>query len=95
MIGPNVPMPVGFLYLIAIMDWFSRYVVTWELSNSLEGSFCCTALDRALQLGTPTIFNTDQGSQFTAQSFTRRLVEADVQISMDGRGRVFDIVIGN
>lgn len=97
--GPNqvwcadityVPMPKGFLYLVAIMDWFSRYVITWEVSNSLEGSFCKTALSRALQHGTPTIFNTDQGSQFTAQVFTTCLEGAGVQISMDGRGRVFD-----
>jgi putative transposase len=90
-----VPMPVGFLYLVAIMDWFSRYVVAWELSNSLEGTFCCTALGRALEQATPTIFNTDQGTQFTAQSFTTRLIDAGVQISMDGQGRVFDnIFIG-
>jgi putative transposase len=85
-----VPMPRGFVYLIAIMDWFSRYVVTWEISNSLEGSFCCTALERALQQATPTIFNTDQGAQFTAQRFTQCLTDVGVQISMDGRGRVFD-----
>jgi putative transposase len=85
-----VPMPKGFLYLVAIMDWFSRYVIAWEVSNSLEGSFCGTAVDRALRHGTPTIFNTDQGSQFTAQAFTTRLEAASVQISMDGRGRVFD-----
>jgi putative transposase len=85
-----VPMPRGFLYLVAIMDWFSRYVVAWALSNSLEGSFCRTALQQALSSGTPTIFNTDQGSQFTAQPFTTLLEAAGVQISMDGRGRVFD-----
>jgi putative transposase len=85
-----VPMPRGFLYLVAIMDWFSRYVLAWEVSNSLEGSFCGSALVRALQTGTPMIFNTDQGSQFTAQAFTTRLEAAGVQISMDGRGRVFD-----
>jgi len=85
-----VPMPRGFLYLVAIMDWFSRYVVAWALSNSLEGSFCRTALQQALRIGTPTIFNTDQGSQFTAQPFTVLLETAGVQISMDGRGRVFD-----
>ncbi len=72
------------------MDWFSRYVVAWELSNSLEGSFCRTTLQQALRSGTPVIFNTDQGSQFTAQSFTTLLEAASVQISMDGRGRVFD-----
>jgi len=85
-----VPMPKGFLYLVAIMDWFSRYVIAWKVSNSLEGSFCGAALDQALQQGTPTIFNTDQGSQFTAQAFTTRLEAVGVQISMDGRGRVFD-----
>ncbi len=85
-----VPMPRGFLYLVAIMGWFSRYVVAWALSNSLEGSFCRTALQQALRSGTPTIFNTDQGSQFTAQPFTVLLETAGVQISMDGRGRVFD-----
>jgi putative transposase len=85
-----VPMPLGFLYLVAIMDWFSRYVVAWALSNSLEGSFCRTALQQALRSGTPTIFNTDQGSQFTAHTFTTLLETAGVQISMDGRGRVFD-----
>lgn len=85
-----VPMPLGFLYLVAIMDWFSRYVVTWALSNSLDGSFCRTALHQALSAGTPRIFNTDQGSQFTAQGFTTILEAAGVQISMDGRGRVFD-----
>jgi putative transposase len=85
-----VPMPLGFVYLVAIMDWFSRYIVAWEIATSLEGSFCCTALERALGHGRPTIFNTDQGSQFTAQAFTSRLETAGVQISMDGRGRVFD-----
>ncbi len=85
-----VPMPMGFLYLVAIMDWFSRYVVAWALSNSLEGSFCRTALQQALERGVPAIFNTDQGSQFTTPAFTRLLETAGVQISMDGRGRVFD-----
>lgn len=85
-----VPMPLGFLYLVVIMDWFSRYVITWALSNSLEGSFCRTALQQALIGAKPRIFNTDQGSQFTAQSFTTLLETAGVKISMDGRGRVFD-----
>lgn len=85
-----VPMPLGLLYLVAIMDWYSRYVVAWALSNSLEGTFCRTALQQALRSGTPLIFNTDQGSQFTAQAFTTLLEAAGVQISMDGRGRVFD-----
>ncbi len=68
-----VPMPMGFVYLFAIMDWFSRYEVAWGLSNSLDGSFCRATLQLALKHGTPTIFNTDQGSQFTAQSFTTLL----------------------
>ncbi len=85
-----VPMPLGVLYLVAVMDWFSRYVLAWELSNSLDGSFCRTALQQALRSGTPMIFNTDQGSQFTAHGFTTLLEAASVQISMDGRGRVFD-----
>ncbi len=85
-----VPMPLGFLYLVAIMDWFSRYVVAWALSNSLDGGFCRTALQHALQRGTPAIFNTDQGSQFTAHGFIALVEAAGVQMSMDGRGRVFD-----
>lgn len=85
-----VPMVGGFMYLVAILDWFSRYVLAWELSNSLEGSFCEQALQRALDLGQPEIFNTDQGVQFTAGSFSAALEAAGVRISMDGRGRVFD-----
>lgn len=86
-----IPMPLGFAYLVAIMDyWFSRYIVAWEVATILEGSFCCAALDRALLRGKPTICNTDQGSQFTAQAFTSCLETAGIQISMDGRGRVFD-----
>jgi putative transposase len=80
----------GFLYLVAVMDWYSRYVLAWEVSISLESSFCVAALDRAMQLAEPEIFNSDQGSQFTSQSFTRRLLERGVKISMDGRGRAFD-----
>jgi putative transposase len=87
-----VPMPRGFLYLVAIMDWYSRYVLAWQLSNSLDGSFCRTALQQALAASTPLIFNTDQGSQFTALGFTTLLTAANVQISMDGRGRVFDTI---
>ena len=85
-----VPMRRGFLYLVAIMDWFSRYVLAWDLSNSLETAFCLAALDRALERGTPVIFNTDQGAQFTIEEFTGRLEAAQVRISMDGRGRVTD-----
>jgi putative transposase len=68
-----VPLRRGFLYLVAVMDWFSRYVLSWRLSNTLEGSFCVEALEEALGLGQPEIFNTDQGSQFTAHAFTSRL----------------------
>ena len=85
-----IPMLRGFLYLVAIMDWYSRYVLEWELSNSLAGSFCLEALDRALGRGCPGIFNNDQGSQFTSGDFTGRLQAAEVRISMDGRGRAMD-----
>jgi len=78
----------GFLYLAAIMDWFSRYVLAWRLSNSLEAYFCLEALEEALTLGCPEIFNTDQGSQFTSNDFTAKLLDQRIQISMDGRGRV-------
>jgi putative transposase len=80
----------GFVYLVAIMDWHSRYVVSWELSNTLDVEFCMTALHRALRRGTPEIFNTDQGSQFTSTAFTGCLTERGIQVSMDGRGRVYD-----
>jgi putative transposase len=80
----------GFLYLVAIIDWFSRYVLAWELSNSLDVRFCLVALERALRYGRPAIFNTDQGSQFTSDDFTGALLAADIQISMDGRGRAID-----
>lgn len=80
----------GFMYLMAIMDWYSRFVIEWRLSNSLEGSFCVEALEEALAWQQPEIFNSDQGVQFTSQAFTSRLEERGVAISMDGRGRVFD-----
>jgi len=83
----------GFAYLVAIMDWYSRYVVSWELSLTLETDFCLTALNCALTGRVPEIFNTDQGSQFTSEVFTDRLKEAGIQISMDGRGRTFDNII--
>ncbi len=85
-----VPMPLGFMYLVAIMDWFSRFVVAWQLSNTLDGAFCLDALRFALRHGQPEIFNTDQGVQFTAHDFTGELEAANIRISMDGRGRVFD-----
>lgn len=87
-----VPMSHGFLYLVAIMDWYSRYVLTWRLSNTLDGEFCLEALDEALSYSKPEIFNSDQGCQFTATAFTSRLEEAGVAISMDGRGRALDNV---
>jgi putative transposase len=80
----------GFVYLVAIMDWYSRYVLSWDVSVSLETSFCVAALDWALQQGEPEIFNTDQGAQFTSEAFTSRLEKHGVKISMDGRGRVMD-----
>jgi len=85
-----VRMYRGWLYLMAILDWFSRYVVAWELSVTLEPAFCVTALERALRQGQPEIFNTDQGSQFTCVDFIKPLQAAGVRISMDGKGRVFD-----
>lgn len=85
-----VPLPLGFLYLVAIIDWFSRFVLAWQLSNTLDGLFCLDALRLALQLGQPDIFNTDQGVQFTAHAFTHELEAANIRISMDGRGRAFD-----
>lgn len=80
----------GFVYLVAIMDWFSRYVLSWEVSNSLDSFFCLWALERALQKHAPEIFNSDQGSQFTSEAFTSRLETAGTRISWDGRGRVWD-----
>jgi len=85
-----VRMYRGWLYLVAVMDWFSRYVLSWEVSVTLECEFCVSALKQALSLGRPEIFNTDQGSQFTSDDWTKVLLEAGVQISMDGKGRVFD-----
>lgn len=87
-----VPMRRGFMYLAAVMDWFSRYVLTWELSNSLENAFCVAALERALRKAHPGIFNTDQGSQFTSEAFTNVLLRRGIRISMDGRGRALDNV---
>jgi len=85
-----IPMPQGWVYLVAIMDWFSRYVLSWKLSITMEVDFCCEALSEALSLARPEIFNSDQGSQFTSTAFTGLLKAQSVQISMDGRGRVFD-----
>jgi putative transposase len=87
-----VPMQQGFMYLTAILDWCSRHVLAWRLSNSLEARFCLEALEEALSRSRPEIFNTDQGIQFTSAAFTGRLEEAGVAISMDGRGRCLDNV---
>jgi putative transposase len=87
-----VPMPRGFMYLTAVMDWHSRFVLAWQLSNSLEGTFCVEVLEAALALGQPEIFNTDQGVQYTATNFVSRLQAANIAISMDGRGRALDNV---
>ena len=86
-----IPMSCGFLYLVAIIDWASRAVLAWRLSNTNDASFCAAALEEALlRFGKPRIFNTDQGSTFTAEAFTSKLVTAGVEISMDGRGRFMD-----
>ena len=87
-----IPMRRGFMYLVAVMDWFSRYVLAWELSNSMETGFCVDALKRALRRARPAIFNTDQGSQFSSERFTDTLLKSGVRISMDGRGRALDNV---
>jgi len=80
----------GFLYLVAIIDWFSRYVLSWRLSNSLETDFCLEALEESFRYGIPNIFNSDQGCQFTSDEFTSRLLNRDIAISMDSRGRALD-----
>lgn len=86
-----IPMSHGFAYLVAIIDWHSRYVLSWRLSNTLDTSFCLDALEEALErFPSPDIFNTDQGAQFTSDAFTGRLLAAGIRISMDGRGRCID-----
>jgi len=85
-----VRMYRGWVYLTAVMDWFSRYVLSWEVSVTLESGFCAEALKQALRFGIPQVFNTDQGSQFTSIEFTKVLQDSGIQISMDGKGRVFD-----
>lgn len=87
-----IPMSRGFMYLTAVLDWYSRYVISWELSNTLDADFCLEALRRALSTGCPDIFNTDQGAQFTAQRFTSAVEKAGARMSMDGRGRALDNV---
>jgi putative transposase len=85
-----VQLTRGFCYLVAIMDWFSRYVLSWRLSNTLDAAFCVECLKAALEYGRPEIFNSDQGVQFTSMAFIQVLLENKIRISMDGRGRVFD-----
>jgi putative transposase len=87
-----IPMAKGFMYLVAVMDWFSRHVLSWQVSNTLEGTFCIESLEEALAIGQPEIFNTDQGSQFTSAAYTSILESREIQISMDGRGRALDNV---
>jgi putative transposase len=87
-----VPMAQGFLYLTAIMDWYSRFVLAWRLSNSMDVRFCLETLEEALAKGQPEIFNSDQGVQFTSQQYTQRLEAAGVALSMDGKGRCLDNV---
>jgi len=85
-----IPMMRGFMYCVAVIDWYSRYVLSWGISNTQDAEFCVNVLDKALQVDKPDIFNTDQGSQFTSDKFTQRLNDAKIRISMDGRGRVLD-----
>lgn len=85
-----IPMAKGFMYLTAVMDWYSRYVLSWTLSNTLDTSFCTDALEQSLAISTPEIFNTDQGTQYTSQTFTQILLDKGIRISMDGRGRALD-----
>ena len=85
-----IPMARGFLYLVVIIDWYSRYVLSWRLSNTLDADFCAEALEEALRKGRPDIFNTDQGAQFTSEAFTGLLKQRGVRISMDGKGRYSD-----
>ena len=87
-----VPLPSGFMYLAAVIDWYSRYVLAWRLSNTLDGAFCLEMLEEALRGGKPEVFNTDQGVQFTAEAFTGALERAGIAVSMDGRGRALDNV---
>jgi putative transposase len=87
-----IPLPAGFMYLTAVLDWYSRYVLSWRLSNTLDVEFCLEALEEALRRGRPEVFNTDQGVQFTSAAYTGRLESAGAQVSMDGKGRCLDNV---
>lgn len=88
-----IRLPKGFCYLTAVMDWYSRRVISWEVSLTLDADFCVSALERALSTGTPEIFNSDQGCQYTSETFTGRLLAKGVSISMDGKGRAFDNIL--
>ena len=85
-----VPLEGGFAYLVAVIDWYSRMVLSWRLSNTMTADFCIEALEAALNLGKPLIFNTDQGSQFTCNDFTKILIDSGIAVSMDGKGRALD-----
>jgi len=85
-----IPMKTGYMFLVAIIDWYSRYIISWEISNSLDNWFCIEALNRALKKSKPEIFNTDQGSQFTSKNFLSILESLNISISMDGKGRSID-----
>lgn len=85
-----IPMVKGFMYLTAVIDWYSRYVLSWALSNTLDTLFCIEALEQSLAINTPEMFNTDQGAQYTSLTFTQILLNTGIQISMDGRGRALD-----
>lgn len=87
-----IPMHRGFMYCVAVIDWFSRYVLAWDISNTQDADFCLGVLNEALRCETPEIFNTDQGAQFTSEIFTKRLLDSHIAISMDGRGRALDNV---
>lgn len=85
-----LPLYQDFIYLVAVIDWFSRFLLSWEISNRLDVHFCLAALDKALRQGKPQIFNTDQGSQFTSISFTEKVINNKIQMSMDSKGRALD-----
>jgi putative transposase len=87
-----IPMPRGFMYLTAVIDWYSRYVLSWRLSNTLEADFCVLALEEALARGRPEVFNTDQGVQYTSTAFTAKVESSGAKMSMDGKGRCLDNV---
>lgn len=87
-----IPMAKGFMYLTVVMDWYSRYILSWELSNCMDTDFCIRVFELALKWGVPAIFNSDQGSQYTSAAFTNRLLAEGISISMDGKGRAIDNV---